>query len=233
MYASYTQGYKSGGFNVLQPGDPAFDPERVAQIEAGLKGGLFDRRVRYDLAVFEWRYHDLQVQVFEGGLPIVRNAGRARGRGLESSVTLTPRENLDLTIAAAYLDAIYTQFRLGNDVDYTGNRLPLAPKFSGRVGVFLHDLPGLDGISFQADFVHRSQQFFAPDNGVLRQPAYGLLSARAAYQFPRSGPEIFLSGENLTNVRYATTGQTIDAVNVAVLRLGEPRRIALGARYQW
>lgn len=232
-YASYTRGYKSGGFNVLQPGDPAFDPERVAQLEAGLKGALFDRRVRYDLAVFEWRYNDLQVQVFEGGLPIVRNAGRARGRGLESSVTLTPRKHLDVTIAASYLDAIYTQFRLGNSVDYTGNRLPLAPKFSGRVGIALHDLPNLDGISFQADFVHRSQQFFSPDGGVLRQPAYGLLSARAAYQFPGSGPEIFLSGENLANVRYATTGQTIDAVNVAVLRLGEPRRIALGARLQW
>jgi outer membrane receptor protein involved in Fe transport len=148
-------------------------------------------------------------------------------------VTLTPRKHLDVTIAASYLDAIYTQFRLGNAVDYTGNRLPLAPKFSGRVGIALHDLPNLDGISFQADFVHRSQQFFSPDGGVLRQPAYGLLSARAAYQFPGSGPEIFLSGENLANVRYATTGQTIDAVNVAVLRLGEPRRIALGARLQW
>ena len=111
--------------------------------------------------------------------------------------------------------------------------MPLAPKTSGRVGVAVHDLPGLDGLSLQADYVYRSLQYFSPDNGVLLQPAHGLLSARIAYQIPRSGLEIVLSGENLTNSRYATTGQVIDAVNVAVLRLGEPRRIAVGARLQW
>ena len=232
-YASYTRGYKSGGFNVLQPGDPPFGPERVSQIEAGLKGSLLERRLRYDFAAFQWRYNDLQVQVFEGGLPIVRNAGRARGRGLESSLTFTADSRIDLTLAAAFLDATYTRFRFGESLDYTGNRLPLAPKASGRVGVAVHDLPGLDGLSLQADYVYRSLQYFSPDNGVLRQPAHGLLSARIAYQIPRSGLEIVLSGENLTNSRYATTGQVIDAVNVAVLRLGEPRRIAVGARLQW
>jgi outer membrane receptor protein involved in Fe transport len=68
---------------------------------------------------------------------------------------------------------------------------------------------------------------------VLSQPAYGLLSARIAYTIPRSGLELAMSGENLTDAHYATTGQVIDAVNVAVLRLGEPRRIVFGARLQW
>ena len=232
-YASYTRGYKSGGFNVLQPGDPPFGPERVSQIEAGLKGSLFERRVRYDFAAFQWRYNDLQVQVFEGGLPIVRNAGRARGRGLESSITLAPDRRLNLTLAAAFLDATYTRFRLGETVDYTGNRLPLAPKASGRIGLTGYDLLGVEGLSLQADYVRRSRQYFSPDNGVLSQPAYGLLSARIAYTIPRSGLELAMSGENLTDAHYATTGQVIDAVNVAVLRLGEPRRIVFGARLQW
>src|SRR5690606_34523002 len=55
-YASFTKGFKAGGFAVSTTGD-IFDPETVDAYEVGLKGALFDRRVNYSLAGF-WSDYD-------------------------------------------------------------------------------------------------------------------------------------------------------------------------------
>ncbi len=109
IYASYSQGFKGGGFdprgvstacrtptggacNADQIFDfMSFDPETVTSYELGWRAQLFDRRLRFSLNAFHADYRNVQIpgsaatvlngqQTFIG---ITTNAGRARFQGLE------------------------------------------------------------------------------------------------------------------------------------------------------
>ena len=110
LYASYSQGFKGGGFDPRGAGANApdlngdgvrsddeiadflsFEPETVDSYEIGYKGSLFDRRLNVAIAAFHADYTDVQIPGSEActinGLPsfcgTVTNAGKARFRGVE------------------------------------------------------------------------------------------------------------------------------------------------------
>ncbi|URW75618.1 TonB-dependent receptor [Sphingomonas donggukensis] len=113
LYASYSKGFKGGGFDPRGQSTacrtPAgatcnrqevydflsFDPENVDTYEVGYKASLFDRRLNFALAGFRSDYTDVQVpgsigttingqQTFIG---VTTNAGRARINGFEAEAT--------------------------------------------------------------------------------------------------------------------------------------------------
>src|SRR3546814_16910288 len=69
MYATYSRGFKSGGFDFpaskINPltGQPValLRPEVLDMFEIGWKTALFDRRVRLNALLFYYDYKDLQV----------------------------------------------------------------------------------------------------------------------------------------------------------------------------
>ncbi|MBK6802181.1 TonB-dependent receptor [Novosphingobium sp.] len=110
IYASFTQGFKGGGFDPRGVGINAVDlnndgvksqaeisqflsfrPETVDSYEVGYKADLFDRRVYVALAAFYMDYTDVQipgsVACNAGGVAtfcgVVSNAGKARMKGFE------------------------------------------------------------------------------------------------------------------------------------------------------
>ncbi len=110
LYASFSQGFKGGGFDPRGAGVNApntdgvpglsnaeiaaflsFKPESVDSYEVGYKANLFDRRVYLALAAFRMDYTNVQipgsVACTIGGLPsfcgVVSNAGKARMQGFE------------------------------------------------------------------------------------------------------------------------------------------------------
>ena len=114
LYASYSKGFKGGGFDprgqtsacrtpagglcdAAQVYDfLSFDPETVDSYEIGYKASLFDRRLNLALAAFHADYTDVQVpgsigttvngqQTFIG---ITTNAGRAKIDGIEAEFNL-------------------------------------------------------------------------------------------------------------------------------------------------
>ena len=130
FYASYSQGFKGGGFDprgvgvnapAAIPGSPtdaevasflSFLPEQVDSYEVGYKGSLMDGAVNVALAGFYADYSDVQipgsVACTVGGLPtfcgIVSNAGKATFKGLEFE----------------------GRVRLGEDMAAVGDRLTLS-----------------------------------------------------------------------------------------------------------
>jgi len=109
FYASYSQGFKGGGFDprgvgvnapAAIPGAPtdaevaaflSFRPEKVESYEVGYKGSLMDGAVNVALAAFYADYTDVQipgsVACTVSGLPsfcgVVSNAGKATFKGVE------------------------------------------------------------------------------------------------------------------------------------------------------
>ncbi|MCP3675535.1 MAG: TonB-dependent receptor [Gammaproteobacteria bacterium] len=158
FYASYTQGYKSGGFGsfALTPnaaGDVAaglteitmddgflpgtFEPEVVDSYEFGYKGSLFDGNTKLDLTAFYYEYQDLQVVVFENGASQVKNVGEAESTGIEGSVNTKLSENLNLYFAVGILDSEATKLQdicsLEDPDGCEGSSLFWAPEFSGSI----------------------------------------------------------------------------------------------------
>lgn len=130
FFASYTEGYKSGGFGTFAiedavTGDPVFQwfgegdqdpltaadgivisqfaPEDIQNIEVGWKGIVANGRVAIDLTAFVYDYENLQVNYFDQGSK-VDNVGQVDGRGVEGSVQWAVNDNWDLVLAAGWLD---------------------------------------------------------------------------------------------------------------------------------
>lgn len=100
VYASYSKGAKSGGFNT-----PAFTqltelkPETLESFEAGVKANGWDGRIRVSAAAFLYNYKDIQVSFVDAATGGVRaeNAASARVYGLELSADLRLAEGLTLS----------------------------------------------------------------------------------------------------------------------------------------
>lgn len=105
LYASYSEGYKAGGFNsageVLAP---AFDPEEVTNYELGMKSSWLDNTLRVNGALFNYEYDNLQQLEFIESACLSNSSTGAylfetsavKGKGMELSVNWLPIPALEL-----------------------------------------------------------------------------------------------------------------------------------------
>lgn len=133
VYASYTTGYKSGGFDVRSNSHPdpsvqnaynassgtpipitgvfEFDDEEVENYELGGKFTLAGGAAELNLALFQTEFTDLQTSQFDGAFSFnVTNAAAATVRGLELDGRWLLTEALSLNGGLAWLDFEYDQF---------------------------------------------------------------------------------------------------------------------------
>ena len=116
LYASVSQGFKSGGFNQVRTavGAPAeFDDERSRNYEIGWKGSWLQRRLQVNGTLFFVDYDDFQAQGFDGANITVRNAGSLESKGVELDIVWVPHANVTLGSAIGYNDAEYSDFSTG------------------------------------------------------------------------------------------------------------------------
>lgn len=116
-YASYSTGYKSGGFNapLISPTGvvtltPPIEPENLTAYEAGFKSQWFNRTLTLNASVFHYKYENLQVQQIVAGNSITLNAANARMNGADIDWNFVASKNLHLSGAFAFLDAKFTTF---------------------------------------------------------------------------------------------------------------------------
>ncbi|WP_077228449.1 TonB-dependent receptor [Sphingomonas hengshuiensis] len=85
VYGRGASAYRSGGYNAPTVGAPPFGPETARSYELGVKSDLFDRHVRFNAAVYQTDYDDLQVNGYNIATNTnqLTNAGKARYRGFE------------------------------------------------------------------------------------------------------------------------------------------------------
>lgn len=137
VYATYTEGFKAGGFDIRSNGhpDPAvanactldtsttppscardivgvfeFDEEEAESFEIGAKMGL-SAAAELNVAAFYTEYTNLQTSQFDGILGFnVTNAGEAEIKGIELDGRWLAAEGLTLSGSVAWLDFEYTDF---------------------------------------------------------------------------------------------------------------------------
>lgn len=121
VYASYKQGFKSGGFDAsggfapraVRGLDITYLPEEVEGWEGGLKATLFDGTFRFASSIFSFDYTNLQVTSFDSVAVavITTNAGAANVEGVELDFAWQPPvEGLTIQGAASFLKGRYGRF---------------------------------------------------------------------------------------------------------------------------
>jgi len=137
IYASYSKGFKGGGFDPRGVGTNApdldnddnlsddeiaaflsFAPEQVDSYEVGYKGSLMDGMVNVAIAGFYADYTDVQipgsVACEVNGLPnfcgVVSNAGKATFKGLEFEGSARLGAGFVLSGSLGYIDANYDEY---------------------------------------------------------------------------------------------------------------------------
>ncbi|WP_271187651.1 TonB-dependent receptor [Maricaulis virginensis] len=214
VYASYSRGYKSGGYNVfsIMPNDNAeYDPEFVNSYEAGVKTTLAGGAVYLAGSVFWLDYSDLQVNqlINVGGVPTftTSNAATAEASGIELEGLWQVTGALSFSGSYSFLDASFEDFTNATSAgaDYSGNDLPQAPDHTLSLAADF-TTPVAEGMEFvaHADLSYRSSLFFGPENNPdYSQDDVTLVNARAGFTFQDNRWSVMLWGRNIGDEIYA------------------------------
>lgn len=215
VYASISQGAKSGGFFsgvATNSGQLApYRPEKLIAYEVGAK----QRTDSYDIgaAVFYYDYQDVQtfIRDVSGGLPIQRlgNVEEATIYGADLNAAWRPDMLNGLTLSAAVglLNTELGSFTSSGGVVPAGNQLPDAPELSGTLGVSYEiDINGDWTMKLQGEGRYAGDQFKDSLNDPLvATDSYWTLNARAILDH-KDGWSVSLWGRNITDERYVTQG---------------------------
>ena len=257
LYATVSEGFKSGGFAAsptsLAETNP-LRPEQATNVEFGAKAEL-TQRLRLNLALFDTRYKDLQIQAFgppAGCVPTPSvpcfgqfetfNAGTAEAKGAELELRWLPIDSLTVSATYGYLDAKFKNLYLPNASVYTtvsgqaidlrnqsGQDMMRAPRNKGSLEI-LHELPlGSHGeLETSASYRYTSDQRGELEPYAI-QPAAGLVDGSLAWVSPDRKYEISLWGKNLANRVWISHVYTI--ANEVFGVYGDPRMY--GVRFTW
>ena len=112
FYASWTRGFKPGGFNpraATAAGDLTFAPEVINAYEVGVKSNLFEGILQANLTGFYYDYSDLQVSRIANNTSFNENID-ATIWGLEGEFILRPVDRLIANMNVSYLNTEIGEF---------------------------------------------------------------------------------------------------------------------------
>ncbi len=183
VYATYSKGFKSGGFTQRVfpplPATPSFGPESATSYEIGAKTSGLDGKVRVNAAAYRTNYDDIQVQVFQAIAPITANGGQGRIQGLELEANASPGDGWFFEANAGLTDAKYTSIDpsvIGLTLD---SKFAFVSRWTGIAAVQKEiQLGALGRISPRIQWTYRSNYFNdALNTPSEEQPGYGMLDA--------------------------------------------------------
>lgn len=247
IYAKYSRGFKSGGWNIdfidtNAARNPAFNTETVDSFEVGTKGTMLGGRLRYDLAAYTSKFKNYQVLQYVdlgGGATSIelRNAAEVESRGLDAGMTLRATRQLDIGLNLGLVKARFRRFSTCSPtVDCTGHRLPYAPDYTSAVTVnYRMFLPSLGGkLDFYGEYSYHGKSFMDPVNDPLTQniPSRELVNARISY-LPDNSPWNFnLWARNLFDRDTVAMRGRDFLGNLFSWRI-DPRMVGIEARYSF
>lgn len=244
-YASFTRGFRSGGYNVrftsfnplASPGP--YDEEVVDALEAGVKTTLLDNRLRINAAVFRNAYEDLQRTVLDSsGTQATLNAANATVRGVELEMVFLVTDNLVVEASAGWIDAAYEEFAYVENL--TGKpanafNFVMAPEFNSSVST-TYSMPVGDvgDLDFRLSYAFVNDTF-ANDTNTAPLSQYELWDASVTFNNNEGDIRVALFGRNLKDEVYYAFGTDFSTSSLAVKSnwLTPPRTFGLQLTYEF
>ena len=196
-YASFSHGFKSGGYSdqagsalAVPLKELRYDPEEADSYELGLKFDTWDGRARLNTAVFYVEYSDMQratLVTTPDALQetVVFNAAEVTAWGLEFEGTVLIFEGLTVNANVGYLDTEYDEFGLDLDLDPStpevsldGNDVTRAPEWNAGIDVAWQfdvgnwgDITAIVGVYYEDESINYYAIDFASEGNPGGTPA--------------------------------------------------------------
>lgn len=216
IFASYSQGFKSGTFNPrATANEKAANPEVLDSIELGIKKDWNDV-VRTNVTVFSLDHKDRQyitIVPSDDATALNQNLGNIKGstgQGIEAEITWAATDNLRLDFSIGYIDVELEDDPLladplvgiSNTPDYTLN---LAANYTmdTEIGYFI----------FSGGYYYRDDYFLFEDSDLLVQKGYGTLNASVTWESTEGNWYGGLHLKNLTDEEAMVGGYNFAARN--------------------
>ena len=229
LYASYTEGFKSGGWNAraTDPNDfNLIDAETAKAYEIGYKSQFLNNRLRFNAALFLNDYDDFIVTAVNpvtGGFVTI-NAAQAQISGLELELNAQITDGLDVYASLGLLDNEYKS--LGENVVFDiNNEIKRTPEVSGQIG-FNYYMPinNDDRIIVSADYSYQDEYFNGPTNTLQElSQSTDIVHASIAYEGSDGRWRVTASCQNCTDEEYFHSTLDFSALGFATQFPGAPR----------
>ena len=228
-YFTYSQGYKSGGYNEQAMSATSalpFEEETADSFELGFKTENASRTLRANVAAFYVKYNDLQRDAVVPfidpitGLPgqetKTTNAGKAEVYGVEVELSAAPVAGLTLSAALGWQKAKYLEFStdidgdgINDDASFLGLRN--VPEWTVG-GTATYELPPFDWgmVTLNADVNYQSRYESVTLNAPFTQgQARTLVGGSVTWMDPTETYRISVFGRNLLDETYRVSANSV------------------------
>jgi outer membrane receptor protein involved in Fe transport len=230
VYASASQGFRSGGFN--RPGTPAYGSEEVNGFELGYKASLLEGRLNAEAALYFSQYDDYIMQTIDplvSPSPFNANGGEAEIQGFEFATQFQATESLSLGLSGNVTETEFVT--VTSPVVHVGDPISNSPKYSYTA----HADYSFDWSADTAGFAYLSYSRQGSSSAINRETWGELESSDLGFVSANLGAQwqdftLTLSGNNLTNEQRSTTANKVSRLGIEARR---PRTLSLSASYQF
>ncbi|MFC5511218.1 TonB-dependent receptor [Massilia jejuensis] len=261
LYASYSEGFKGGGFDPrinivggrlpLAQARAGYKPETIETSELGLKSAFNGGRITTNAALFYSDYQDVQIpgsvaidtngdgrdDSFAG---VTTNAGKAKIKGVELEAVANLTRDFMLAGMYSYIDAEYKEYIVAG-VNVAGQRVfQNTPKNSANLRAnydIALPLMGRNGkVSLIASVSYKGATNQFETVSILDQESYKLYDASIVWTRSDGKIRAGIHGKNLGNERYKTAGYlfpTLGNEGTVTAFYGNPRTVSATVEYRF
>jgi iron complex outermembrane recepter protein len=247
VYASWSNGFKSGVFNTFSPLPIPVKPEKIDAIEIGAKTRL-PNGMTVTAAAYDYKYDDLQVQAqtIVNNIPLLTltNAANAKIRGAELSLSGNVTERFSFRVGANWLaEAEYSEYEtaqvtvpvtgaapiVGAQVvpyDASGSSLIKAPDWTANLSL-TYTAPVMGGeLAATINEAHNAGFNWQAGDLPPKEQAFDVVNARVSWTGASERYTFSVWGTNLTDEVYSTYSAPNPRGNTSTF--SQPRQIGVG-----
>lgn len=234
-YASYSSGYKPGGFNSTfeKPEHLMFKKEQSYNYEVGVKTAFLSYLFA-DVSLF---YTDLVNQQIYRTVPSGRgsyldNSGLSNNKGFEVMLQNSTFHGFEAAVAYGYTHSEILEYVQNATLNYNNKFTPYIPRHTLSVQATqtfrLENSRWLDKVRLNAAYAQTGELYWNLAN-TLKEETYGLLNAKVS--FTKGDLQLDVWGKNLLNTKYHAF--LFESGPAAFAQAGKPMQLGANISYKW
>lgn len=213
LYATYSQGFRSGGFNQNGVGAQAttigvdgvtdlYKAEETTNVELGLKAIYPKQATRFNASIFNTTIDNQHYFLFVGslGAQVLTNIDEVNMIGGEFDFKTSITNNFDVYGGVGITDSEIQGFSLNNDD--SGNNAPYVPDYTVNLGM-QYNVELITGwqTMFTLDAERRGKQYWDTSNSSARE-AIDLVNSRIGFNSDDGQWSVNLWAKNIFDEKY-------------------------------
>ncbi|MCX7173187.1 MAG: TonB-dependent receptor [Proteobacteria bacterium] len=199
-YATYSTGFRSGGFNGTTSAVPAFTAETLRNYEIGYKSTFLNKRMTFNIAAFDSTSTNFQYFHVSNFGQIIDNLDKVNLRGMDLDLRFAPIRGLEFDAGLGVTES--TIKANAANPSLVGNHSPKNSPWKLNLGAQYTTPIGNGMLGFgRFEVEQRSKKYWHPDN-LLVSDGFALYGMRLGVRQEKDKWSVNLYGRNLTNKQY-------------------------------